>query len=114
VFPDPIVGAKTFEKEKVNLLELESKLPKEVFDALFEKKTVVEVRDNANGYQRKLIELSEEHQNLLRDYVEVVESTPRVNSCGDDVKELDSLCNKCEESVKNFLDDSEERNRRVK
>ena len=35
-------------------------------------------------------------------------------SCGDDVKELDSLCNKCEESVKNFLDDSEERNRRVK
>jgi len=79
VFPAPTVKAKSLGKDKAaDLLQLEAQLPAEVFNSLFRKKTVVEFADDASDYQAKLSKLPSAQQALLKNYVEVVDSTPRV------------------------------------
>jgi len=80
VFPGPVLQAKKVGKEKAaDLSQLESQLSPELFNSIFRKKTVVEFVDDAKGYQEKFAKLSAAQQNLLKNFVEVVDSTPRVN-----------------------------------
>jgi len=79
VFPAPTVKAKVLGKDRAaDLLQLEAQLPAEVFNSLFRKKTIVEFADDASDYQAKLSKLPAAQQALLKNYVEVVDSTPRV------------------------------------
>ena len=80
VFPGLVVQAKVLGKDKrADLLQLDGQLPPEIFASLFRKKIVIEFADAAEDYQAKLAKLTPAQQNLLGNYVEVVESTPRVN-----------------------------------
>jgi len=80
VFPGLVVQAKVIGKDKkADLLQLEGQLSAELFHALFRKRTVIEFADAAEDYQAKLAKLTPAQQGLLANFVEVVESTPRVN-----------------------------------
>lgn len=80
VFPGPTVGPKTLAKDKkADLLQLEVQLPEAVFNSFFRKVVKVELVDDAAGYQAKLAVLPPAQQNLLKNFIEVADATPRVN-----------------------------------